>query len=573
MSTSTFRGHRPTGQTSWPMVVVAGPEKTGKSYLAAEFSGSDLIGETFWIEFGETSAEEYGAVPGARYLIGEHDGTFTDVCRRAREAVAEPMRDGKPNLIVIDSVSVIWETLSAEAQLIANRRKKADIDAESKVTADLWNIAKDRWKKLIRILKQHNGPVVLVARLEVVAVMDAAGQPTKDKVKKVVGHKSLGYDVSAIVQIPKYRQFELTGVRSLHLQMPPEETFPLPPDFTLDALMRNLGLDEPGAAGPRVFVEPVADADDALADAGGAPPVVTDPNWLASVRADIAAAPNLDALNAIGGRIGTEAATGRLAATDGEALRELFDARTAALRVQATQTEDARTTPAGPPPVGSPDNPAAPPALLRMIIATGARQQHGVASLIDLARRALGREITALEQLSRTEGEAFLRTLTTGEVPTHTPVVKTNSTGDLLASKNQLANLTMEFANHGITDRTVRLAHTSQLLSRPITSSVELTVEEYRQVRKALIEGWPHTEPVAGQVRGGPADIGEGIGLMDVLTQIIDDAHTAEEFEQARADIEREHAEGTIGGDQLAALQARWIDARNHAQQMAGAAA
>ena len=58
---------------------------------------------------------------------------------------------------------------------------------------------------------------------------------------------------------------------------------------------------------------------------------------------------------------------------------------------------------------------------------------------------------------------------------------------------------------------------------------------------------------------------------MDVLYQLIDDAHTDEEFDQARADIEREHAEGGIGGDQLAALQAHWADVRNEKQAMAGA--
>lgn len=264
-----FQGHRPSCQVSWPMILVAGAEKTGKSYAVAELSGSDLIGETFWIEFGENTAEEYGAVPGARYIVADHDGTFNDVCRRAREAVAEPPRDGKPNLIVIDSVSLIWEMLSEEMQQVANRRKKTDVDAESKITSDLWNLAKERWKKLIRILKSHNGPVVLVARLEVVAVMDAAGQPTKDKTRKVQAHKSLPYSVDVIVQIPEYRKYQITGVRSLVFNMPPGETFDAPPDFTLDGLLRRMGLAELGVAEHRKSVEPAPSAQDAMAEVGG----------------------------------------------------------------------------------------------------------------------------------------------------------------------------------------------------------------------------------------------------------------------------------------------------------------
>ena len=91
-----FKGHRPTGATSWPLILVAGAPKTGKSYTVAELTGSDLIGETFWIEFGEPTAEEYGQVPGARYILAEHDGTFNDVLtsNNVYESIREVLRPG-----------------------------------------------------------------------------------------------------------------------------------------------------------------------------------------------------------------------------------------------------------------------------------------------------------------------------------------------------------------------------------------------------------------------------------------------------------------------------------------------
>lgn len=228
--------------------------------------------------------------------------------------------------------------------------------------------------------------------------------------------------------------------------------------------------------------------------------------------------------------------------------------------------------------------------------------------------------------------------------------------GPAMATKNQLTNLAMEFEQHGITDRTARLGHISQLLGRTITTSAELTADEYRHVRQQLRAGWPHIDPSIGQRRGGPgaedtsaappavgtpdnpaitpsqermiqglmkqqghtpaglltlaqrvtgrevtssrdlskaeaealilalttgevpaasaapSDTGEGIDIIDALNQIIQDARTPDDFEQARADITREHSEGSISDEQMTALGNRWANARNRAQQMAAAA-
>jgi hypothetical protein len=430
---SGFQGHRPSGKSSWPIVLVAGPEKTGKTYLVAEFTGSDLIGETFWIEFGEDSAEQYGGVPGARYVIADHDGTFNDVCRRAREAVAEPMRDGKPNCIVIDSVSIIWETLSAEAQQIANgRRKIEDVDAESKITSDVWNLVTDRWKKLLRILRSHNGPVILIARLDIVAVMDAAGQPTKEKMRKVKAQKALPYDVGVIVQIPEYRKFQLTGVRSLVLQMPPGKTFDLPDDFTLDGLMRNMGLPADGLTEPRTFVEPAPSAADAIEErGGGAPPDRpatrgrgrVDDQWTTP---DPSPPITGDQLDQIAGGLkavrGVADDAGRLAAVSAIVKRNITDATTLTRAEGNTILEvlraeqHAKNTP--PTAVGTPDNPPITRPQMQMMQATfGERGIRTPEDKRELIARVIGHPIASANDLSKTEANAVINALHTGEIP------------------------------------------------------------------------------------------------------------------------------------------------------------
>lgn len=441
-----FQGHRPSCKVSWPLILVAGAEKTGKSYTVAELTGSDLIGETFWIEFGENTAEEYGAVPGARYIVADHDGTFNDVLRRVREAIAEPTRDGKPNLIVIDSASLIWETISAEVQQIANRRKKADVDAESKISHDLWNIAKDRWKKLIRLLKSHKGPVVLVARLDVVAVMDAAGQPTKEKTRKVQAHKSLPYDVDVIVQIPEYRKYQITGVRSLVFDMPPGESFDAPPDFTLDGLLRRMGLAELGLAEARQFVEPAPSAEDAMAEAGGTPqdrPAErhrgrVDDEWNTATGKPLPPPgpampdPTADEINEMVRLIGVKrhVFNGHCAGVVSQLVRrpigdpgELSQAEVRSVIETLNGEPDwtppaADAAPAGPAPVGTPDNPAITAPQQKALHAVLNKAGYGArAKGLELLGRYVGRPLESSEHLSKAEASSIIDKLSNGELP------------------------------------------------------------------------------------------------------------------------------------------------------------
>ena len=424
-----FKGHRPTGATSWPLILVAGAPKTGKSYTVAELTGSDLIGETFWIEFGEPTAEEYGQVPGARYILAEHDGTFNDVLARIREAIAEPTRDGKPNLIVIDCISLIWELLSAEMQDIANRRRKADIDAETKITNDLWNIAKARWKKLIRLLKSHSGPVVVVARLEVVAVMDASGQPTKDRTQKVQAHKSLPYDVDVIVQIPEYRRYQITGARSLVFNIAPGEKFDAPADFTLDGLLRKMGLAELGVVPPRQYVEPVPTAQDAVAEFGGqqqSQPAQRfyrqpDDEWNTASGQPLTAPPpgvpraTSDEINEMVRLLGVKrnVYNGHCAPVVSQLVRRRIGDPSELSQAEITTV--IATLTAEPEPAKDTEKPR--PHQMRIMHALlneGGHTKHGGHALMS---RVTGREITSANDLTPDDADKVIHALKTGEVP------------------------------------------------------------------------------------------------------------------------------------------------------------
>ncbi len=247
-----MRTRQPTGKAPWPITLIAGPEKVGKSWASAVASSDRRIDRTLWIGIGEDDPDEYGAIPGVRFEIVEHDGTFRDIERAVTEAVTEP----GTNLIVLDSASQLWELLSNMAQAEANKRAAAKAAKYSKpgpvgdaqIDMDLWNKAKTSHRRIVNLLKSNDGPVVLTARMDVVTVMDDSGKPTKDKETKIKVEKSLPYDATAIVEIHERGKAVLTGVRSL--KGSPEARIPLKA-FTVTALWDWLGVGDD--IGPRNY--------------------------------------------------------------------------------------------------------------------------------------------------------------------------------------------------------------------------------------------------------------------------------------------------------------------------------
>jgi len=273
---------KPTGKPPWPITLIAGAEKTGKSYGAAIAAASDLIGGTFWINIGEDRPDEYGLL--ADFEIVSHEGTYRDILAAITDVAAEPpVTPGKPNLLVVDSMTRMWGLITDNAQATANARAIANAKRYNKtvpqgdvsISMDLWNVAKSHWGHIMDAIRAHQGPAILTARLESVTVMDNEGKPTKEKQLKVQAEKSLPFDVGAVIEMPVRGETYISGVRSVRLALPERTRVP---EFTMDMFWRKLGLHdtETGARthdAPVVEAEKVADEGerDWLADAEAAP--------------------------------------------------------------------------------------------------------------------------------------------------------------------------------------------------------------------------------------------------------------------------------------------------------------
>lgn len=267
---------RPTGKPSWPCILLAGMEGAGKSWAWAQQSARPEIGMTYVIYFAEKVDDEYGAIPGANYVLTAPT-TYDDLVAAVQDAVAQPrVSPDKPNMIVLDSGSMLWSFLSDEAQDVVNdreRRKKAagrktagfaDRDGNYTVGPDMWNRAKDRWYDAIRPLLSYDGIVIITSRFEETVVMEN-GQPTKDRVWKVKAQKNLPFDVDVVVEMRSRKDRLLTKTKSVVLQLDEDESRRLP-GFTVAGLLELLGISAGTVGGGRDYTEPVRDNQAAMPD-------------------------------------------------------------------------------------------------------------------------------------------------------------------------------------------------------------------------------------------------------------------------------------------------------------------
>ncbi|MDI3407695.1 hypothetical protein [Streptomyces cavernicola] len=265
----TRKSRKPTGKPNPPIILLTGPEKTGKSFEAARGSGSDLIGTTYWIEIGGTegTADYYGRVPNADYEIVQHEGSYQDILDAIRWVNHQPRVEGKSNMLVIDSMTSLWDMLSDEIAVHArnrairkaqrNRSRVPTLDDPVVIDSDLWNRAKDRWGEVLWLLRRHQGPCLLLARTEIVTAFEN-DKPTRNSMRKVKAEKNLPAAVDAIVDLHAIGEAWLTGVRSLHMEVQPGESQRFH-DFSVDTLLRRLGLQD--AAESRSSYELRPDAD------------------------------------------------------------------------------------------------------------------------------------------------------------------------------------------------------------------------------------------------------------------------------------------------------------------------
>jgi hypothetical protein len=259
----------PTGRVPWPLILLEGGEKAGKSWAAAELSASDKVGQTYWIDLAEGSADEYGAIPGTRYLVVEHDGTFNQLLRCVDLVRDEARRtteaDEPPVVLVIDSMTAEWDLLKDWALERARGSKKnrellaKDPDAEIDVSMNYWNDATSRHRQLMTKLMTFPGIVVMTARGKETVAVDAGGRPVNGrKSYSVEGQKNLGYDASVWVRLSREHPPIVVGARSVHTGIRPGVDKPEPmPTFTLEALIFDALKCVPAEAHVRDFAAPL----------------------------------------------------------------------------------------------------------------------------------------------------------------------------------------------------------------------------------------------------------------------------------------------------------------------------
>lgn len=263
-----LKTRRPTGAVPWPVILVEGGEKAGKTWAAAALSASDRIGQMYWIDLGEGSADEYGAIPGADYLIVEHDGSFAQIYDAVAEIhtlAAKAQADGeKPVALTIDSMTAEWDLLKdwagERAKGSASNRKKLakDPNAEISISTNYWNDANSRHRKLMRLLMTFPGIVVMTARGKPVAAIGENGQPIEGRKEyRVEGHKTLGYDASCWIRLSRDEPPIVVGCRSVHTGIRPgrDEPKPLPEDWTLEGVIFDALRCDPATAHARDLVD------------------------------------------------------------------------------------------------------------------------------------------------------------------------------------------------------------------------------------------------------------------------------------------------------------------------------
>jgi hypothetical protein len=269
--------HAPSGAAPWPLVLLEGDEGAGKSYALAQFSRSERVGEMFWIPLGEGGvAEQYGAIPGARYEVVELDsGDYLEVIavvRKIKEYALARKEAGEtlPVVLAIDSISGCWEGLKnwVTDRARESKRGKAilrdDPHAEIKPPRNLWNSANTRWHTLQAELKTFPGIVVVTARGKDVSATDpntgqplvgTNGMPVKEWSSEI--NRELPYAVDVRVRLRRESGAEVVFVRSVaHGRKPSENREAQPVDVKEadDRLLEWLLFDALGVDPSTAFV-------------------------------------------------------------------------------------------------------------------------------------------------------------------------------------------------------------------------------------------------------------------------------------------------------------------------------
>ena len=251
-----LRTRRPTGAVAWPLILVEGTEKSGKSVASYSLSADPRVGRTFVLDLGEGTADEYARL--GPYEVIDHNGTYSDMVGQIEAACAEPRMDpAKPNVVEIDSGSEFWDLLKdwtnwrARNSKTGKRRLQQDPDAEIKPAMNLWNDARDRWYRIINLLRRSDVIAVVICRAREVAKVEN-GEPVANQTDyKVECEKGTPFAMTVQVRMGRPHTATLVAVRSLDVQLP-EEGLRLPDENPLGHLVFDVLGCTPAAGGQRI---------------------------------------------------------------------------------------------------------------------------------------------------------------------------------------------------------------------------------------------------------------------------------------------------------------------------------
>jgi hypothetical protein len=271
----------PTRTVAPPCILLAGGESTGKSTTAAMLTASDKVGQSWWLELGETTADEYALLKvddkPVRYQPLVHDGSYAAIMDRVTEVrnyarwVQETGAE-KPVVLVFDGMSAEWDGTHdyVNARHRASKANQkilaADPNAElTKPGRHLWNDANDRHNRLMTLLLTFPGIVIMTARAGEVSDTDpATGQPYRDgrKIWRVDAQFNIKFQARCTIRLDRGEDAQIVACKSVAPELrvlpwdPPQK---LPRGWTLEKLIFDMWGYNPATSGARELISPVTD--------------------------------------------------------------------------------------------------------------------------------------------------------------------------------------------------------------------------------------------------------------------------------------------------------------------------
>lgn len=225
--TYQLRTRKPRTGCVWPFILLTGGEFSGKTTAVGIAAESGRFGRTWVLPFGEDADQIAEYAPDAE--IVEHDGSLYEFAAAvdaiAERVNAEPLVDGKPQLVFIDSGSVLWDLLSLIAEARARKTDEAAADLMRNPYASVnigplnWSAVNKMWSRIIRQLKSMQAVVVMTSRAKDGVVINSAGQIDNvaarrgDKTYRVAVQSETPYEAHAFVKLDRTEPPAILGVR------------------------------------------------------------------------------------------------------------------------------------------------------------------------------------------------------------------------------------------------------------------------------------------------------------------------------------------------------------------------